>query len=161
MFKKKPGYIFFMTMTVGNMMKKKLETIHEMASVQQTAKEMNEKNVSSLVVVDANGKPQGIVTERDLARKACINIVPTNAVTNKEIMSSPLITITSDSSPSLAADMMLQHNVRHLLVVDKSTTPIGIITHLTLQEIRNTQMITRIKTRLKRYWNIIYELYSH
>jgi CBS domain-containing protein len=119
-----------MSMTVGNMMKKKLETIHEMASVQQTAKEMNEKNVSSLVVVDANGKPQGIVTERDLARRVCINIVPANAVTNQEIMSSPLITITSDSSPSLAADMMLQHNVRHLLVVDKSTTPIGIITPL-------------------------------
>jgi CBS domain-containing protein len=119
-----------MSMTVGNMMKKKLETIHEMASVQQTAKEMNEKNVSSLVVVDANGKPQGIVTERDLARRVCISAVSANAVTNQEIMSSPLITITSDSSPSLAADMMLQHNVRHLLVVDKSTTPIGIITPL-------------------------------
>jgi CBS domain-containing protein len=119
-----------MTMTVGNMMNKKLETIQEMASVQQTAKEMNEKNVSSLVVVDANGKPQGLVTERDLARRVCSNIIPANAVTNKEIMSSPLITITSDSTPSLAADMMLQHNVRHLLVVDKSTTPIGVITPL-------------------------------
>ncbi len=41
-------------------------------------------------------------------------------------------TISSDSSPSVAADMMLQHNVRHLLVVDKSSTnkPIGIITPL-------------------------------
>ena len=73
--KRNQDNILFMTMTVGNMMKKKLETIHEMASVQQTAKEMNEKNVSSLVVVDANGKPQGIVTERDLARRVCINDV--------------------------------------------------------------------------------------
>ena len=119
-----------MTMTVGNMMSKKLETIQEMASVQQTAKEMNEKNVSSLVVVDANGKPQGLVTERYLARRVCSNIIPANAVTNKDIMSSPLITITSDSTPSLSADMMLQHNVRHLLVVDKSTIPIGVITPL-------------------------------
>ena len=123
-----------MTMTVGNMMKKKLETIHEMASVQQTAKEMNEKNVSSLVVVDANGKPQGIVTERDLARKVCINIVPTNAVTNKEIMSSPLITIDSKSSPSTATDLMLKYNVRHLLVIDDNSEdtnkPIGMITPL-------------------------------
>jgi CBS domain-containing protein len=32
-------------------------------------------------------------------------------------MSSPLITIKSRASPSEAADMMLLHNVRHLLVV--------------------------------------------
>jgi CBS domain-containing protein len=123
-----------MTMTVADIMKKKLETIEEMASIQQTAKTMKEKNISSLVVVDSNGIAQGLVTERDLARKVCINNVPANAVTNKEIMSSPLITISSDSSPSLAADMMLQHNVRHLLVIDKNnltnTRPIGMVTPL-------------------------------
>jgi CBS domain-containing protein len=50
-------------------------------------------------------------------------------------MSSPLITISSRSSPSEAADMMLQHNVRHLLVVDRGDSnnlnkPVGIITPL-------------------------------
>ena len=121
-------------MSVADIMKKKLETIEEVASIQQTAKKMKEKNISSLVVVDANGIPQGLVTERDLARKVCINNVPANAVTNKEIMSSPLITISADSTPSVAADMMLQHNVRHLLVVDKNnvtnTRPIGMVTPL-------------------------------
>jgi len=121
-----------MTMTVSDIMKKKLETIEETASVQQTAEKMKEKNTSSLVVVDEKGKPLGLVTERDLARKVCVNSIPSNEVTNKDIMSSPLITISSDSSPYVAADMMLQHNVRHLLVVDKSSMnrPIGIITPL-------------------------------
>ena len=48
-------------------------------------------------------------------------------------MSSPLITIDSKSSPSVAADMMLQKNVRHLLVVDDKSDinkPIGIVTPL-------------------------------
>ena len=50
-------------------------------------------------------------------------------------MSSPLITINSNSSPSIAADMMLQNNVRHLLVVDNDdksdlNKPVGIITPL-------------------------------
>lgn len=134
MFKNKQGLCILMAMSVVDIMKKKLETIKETASVQQTAQKMKEKNVSSLVVVDFNDRPQGLVTERDLARKVCINNVPTNAVTNKEIMSSPLITISADSSPSLAADMMLQHNVRHLLVVDKdsvtNTRPIGMVTPL-------------------------------
>jgi len=121
-----------MTVTVSDIMNKKLETIEETASAQQTAEKMKEKNTSSLVVVDVKGKPLGLVTERDLARKVCVNRVPPNEVTNEDIMSSPIITISSDSSPSVAADMMLQHNVRHLLVVDKSSMnrPIGIITPL-------------------------------
>ena len=102
-----------------------------MDSVQEAAKKMEGKNVSSLVAVDADGKPQGLVTERDLARKVCINDVRSSMVRTRDIMSSPLITINSDSSPATAADMMLQKNVRHLLVVDNKTDvnkPIGMIT---------------------------------
>jgi len=73
-------------------------------------------------------KLEGLVTERDLVRKVCINDIRTRTVTNKEIMSSPLITIDSNSSPSIAAHMMLQTNVKHLLVVDKSNviTPVDL-----------------------------------
>jgi CBS domain-containing protein len=122
-----------MSMTISDIMRKKLETIEESASVQEAAKKMKDRNVSSLVIVDGNGKPQGLVTERDLVRKVCINDVRTSTVTNKEIMSSPLITIDSKSSPSVAADMMLQNNVRHLLVIDDKydvNKPIGIVTPL-------------------------------
>ena len=121
-----------MTMTISDMMSKTLETIQEMASVQEAAKKMKEKGVSSLVVLDAHGKPQGLITERDLVRKVCVNCIPTSAVTNKEIMSSShLITIKASSSVSEAADMMLQYNVRHLLIIDdkdNADKPLGIIT---------------------------------
>jgi CBS domain-containing protein len=95
---------------------------------------MKDKKVSSLLVLDRDGKPIGLVTERDLVRKACIDDVRTSEVTNKEIMSSPLITIDSKSSPSLAADLMLKYNVRHLLVIDDKSDdmnrPVGMITPL-------------------------------
>ena len=124
-----------MTTTISQIMSKRLETIQAMASVQETAKKMKDQNVSSLVVVDKAGKPQGLITERDLVRKVCINDLPTSMMKNVEIMSSPLITINSNSSPSIAADMMLQNNVRHLLVIDNDSKsnlkkPIGIITPL-------------------------------
>jgi IMP dehydrogenase len=118
--------------TINNIMRKHLETIDAIASVQQAAKKMKDRNVSSLVVVDENGKPQGLVSERDLVTKVCTTDVPVHRIKNKEIMSSPLITISSRSSPSKAADMMLQHNVRHLLVIDNDNAdkPIGVITPL-------------------------------
>jgi CBS domain-containing protein len=124
-----------MTETVNDFMRKSLITIEESASVQEAANRMKDKNISSLVVVDEIGRPLGLITERDLVRKVCIHDVSTSKLIIKEIMSSPLITIDSNSSASEAVDMMLRNNVRHLLVVDSKSSegldkPIGIVTPL-------------------------------
>ena len=125
-----------MTILVRDLMKKNPYTVAESASIQDTARIMNDKKVSSLVILDENNNPVGLVTERDLVRKVCINDLPTNRVTNKEIMSSPLITIDSESSATTATDLMLKNNVRHLLVIDNESKDnnqlIGIITPLDL-----------------------------
>ena len=99
-------------------MRKRLETVPESASVQDAARKMKDKDISSLIVIDKDGKPQGLVTERDLVTKICISDTYTSTITNRQIMSVPLISIDSTSTPAIAADMMLQYNVRHLLVVD-------------------------------------------
>jgi Predicted signal-transduction protein containing cAMP-binding and CBS domains len=125
-----------MTIVVRDLMRKNPYTVAESASIQDTARIMNDKKVSSLVILDEDNNPVGLVTERDLVRKVCINDLPTNQVTNKEIMSSPLITIDSESSATTATDLMLKNNVRHLLVIDNESKdnnqPIGIITPLDL-----------------------------
>jgi signal-transduction protein with cAMP-binding, CBS, and nucleotidyltransferase domain len=125
-----------MTIVVRDLMRKNPYTIAESASIQDTARIMNDKKVSSLVILDEDNNPVGLVTERDLVRKVCINDLPTNRVTNEEIMSSPLITIDSESSATTATDLMLKNNVRHLLVIDSESKdnnqPIGIITPLDL-----------------------------
>lgn len=125
-----------MTLTVVDIMSKRLEFVVETASVQEASKKMKEKNVSSLIVVGDNDKSKGLVTEQDLVRKVCVNDVNTSSVTIREIMSTPLIIINSDLSPSVAIDKMLQNNVRHLLVIDKNDAnkPVGIITPLDLRD---------------------------
>ena len=50
---------------------------------------MMDKNISSLVVVDENSRPIGLVTEHDLVRKVCIQDAYTSKKITKEIMSSP------------------------------------------------------------------------
>ena len=58
-------------------------------------------------------------------------------------MSSAVITISSKSSPSKAADMMLQDNVRHLPVVDNGmrTDPLVGLLRFTSQDTRMTVAI--------------------
>ena len=123
-----------MPTNVQDLMRKTLYTMADSTSIQETAKIMRDKKVSSLLILDSYHKPAGLVTERDLARKVCIKDLPTNRVTNKEVMSSPLVTIDSKLSPSAAIDLMLRSSVRHLLVIDRESRdelrPIGIITPL-------------------------------
>jgi signal-transduction protein with cAMP-binding, CBS, and nucleotidyltransferase domain len=59
--------------SIGQLMTERLETITLSNSAQQAAKKMRDKKVSSLVVVDNDDKPTGIVTERDLVRKVCVH----------------------------------------------------------------------------------------
>jgi CBS domain-containing protein len=122
------------TKSVGEIMTKKLETVVILSSAQEAAKKMRDKNVSSLLVIDNsnnnNSKPIGIVTERDLVRKVCVNDASSKHTMIQEITSSPLITIDAMSSVEVAADVMTQNKVRHLLVVEDNDVnkPLGIIT---------------------------------
>ena len=122
------------TKSVGEIMTKKLETIAISNSAQEAAKKMRDKNVSSLLVIDdnnsKNSKPIGIVTERDLVRKVCVNDSSSKHTMVQDITSSPLITIDAISSVEVAADVMTQNSVRHLLVVEDNDVnkPVGIIT---------------------------------
>jgi CBS domain-containing protein len=121
-----------MTLSISDILRKKLESVEDTTSIQEVAKKMKDRDVSSLVVVDMNGTPLGIITERDIITKVCINDGPTNTVISKDIMSTPIITIKGSSSTSTAAEMMIKNDVRHLLVIDDESKPIGIITPLDL-----------------------------
>ena len=111
-------------------MTEKLETISISSSAQEASKKMRDKNVSSLVVIDNNDKPIGIVTERDLVRKVCVNDASSKNMIIQHIMSSPIVTIDSGSPVGATADVMIQNRVRHLLVVKDNdiNKPQGIIT---------------------------------
>jgi CBS domain-containing protein len=124
------------TIFVGELMTQKLETIGSLSSAQEASKKMRDNNVSSLVVIDdSTNKPTGIVTERDLVRKVCVNDTNgSNSSSNmliKNIMSSsPLVTIDSRLPVEAAANVMIQNKVRHLLVVENNdiNRPLGIVT---------------------------------
>ena len=110
------------TISVGELMTEKLKIIDSFSTAQEAAKKMRDNKISSLVVVDNNNNnnPLGIVTERDLVRKVCVNDASSSKVLVKNIMSSPLVTIDSRSSIEVAADIMIQNKVRHLLVIEES-----------------------------------------
>ncbi len=115
---------------IGDLMTEKLETIETSLSAQEAAMKMRDRNVSSLVVIDANSKTVGIITERDLVRKVCVHDASSKDTSVRDIMSDALVTTDAISEVGVAADIMIQNQVRHLLVVkdEDINKPLGIIT---------------------------------
>ena len=105
-----------MTTTISELISNKLETIEASDSVQEAAKKMRDKRISSLLVLDSSNKPIGIITERDLVRKVCANDSSSKNTMVIDIMSIGLVTMDGISEVGVAVDIMMQNKVRHLLV---------------------------------------------
>ncbi|MEM2929857.1 MAG: CBS domain-containing protein [Thermoproteota archaeon] len=86
------------------------------------------------VVVESGGKPEGIVTERDLIKRVLMESKDPKKVTCGEIMSRPLITIDPEASILKAITLMREKEIRRVVVV-KGGRMVGIVTEKEL--IRN------------------------
>jgi signal-transduction protein with cAMP-binding, CBS, and nucleotidyltransferase domain len=120
-------------------MSTKLETIGRYESAKEAAKKMLDKNISSLVVVDEEGRSIGIVTERDITRGVCTHDVPSKEYRIHHLMTSPLSTIEDNLSVEMAANLMIQNKVRHLIVKEGDKT-VGIVTATNFIDYLNEQL---------------------
>jgi len=100
-------------------------TIPADATVMQAAKAM-EKQDSSCVFVESNGKIVGIVTERDIARRVVgKGASPRTKVTS--VMTAPIIATPPDTSIEEALKVMTANKVRRLPVVDEKAGLVGLV----------------------------------
>jgi IMP dehydrogenase len=94
--------------------------VHEIdggESVYQAVQLMVEMNVGSLLVVE-DGSVAGIVTERDYLRRVTLED-RTEGAPVREIMSSPLVVATLDTTVDECMALMTDRRIRHVPVVDQ------------------------------------------
>jgi CBS domain-containing protein len=96
---------------------KPLVTITSTISVYDALKIMGEYNIGALMIVE-NDQLNGIISERDYARKIVLKGKNSHDTLVKEIMTSELITITPDTSIEECMQLMRKHHIRHLPVLE-------------------------------------------
>lgn len=81
---------------------------------------MADKRAGALLVMDGD-KLEGIISERDYAREVILKGRSSKKTLVGEIMSAQVITVATTDSVQHALEVMTEHHIRHLPIVDDST----------------------------------------
>jgi len=93
----------------------KVAIIDENVSVKKAAEIMGQIDMGAIIVT-AEGKTKGILTERDILKRVVAEGKDANKIKVKNIMSSPLITINPKSTLKEAAHIMFKKKIKNLPV---------------------------------------------
>ncbi len=109
---------------VSEFMTSPVVTVPPSATVKEASQVMSEKNISC-VVVESDGKPVGIITEKDITR--LFSEGKSDGTPVEEVMSKPVIFTGVDANIEYVVRTMIQNGIRRLPVI-KDGKLVGIVT---------------------------------
>ncbi len=145
---------------VSEIMNRNLITVTPQDTVYKAAKLMSEYNIGSVVVME-EGELKGIVTERDLISRyiAKEDGRKPDEVKIEEVMTDNPIVIRDNADIDEAARIMIDHNVRRLIVINSNHNVVGIISSRDVLKVApHIWFILSEKLRLaksKKGWSLI------
>ena len=113
-------------MRVSELFRKPPATLPADATLSDAATLMDEKVVGAIVVVD-DGRPVGIVTDRDIVLRGVANRLPSDARIDA-VMSTDLVTIPAGADLTVAVGVFEERDFRRLPLVDIDDRVVGMIT---------------------------------
>jgi CBS domain-containing protein len=114
--------------TVGDVMSDAFLVCREKTPIVSAARTMARTHWRSVIVVDARGKPQGVLTGRDLLGFAEDGV--NEDLTVSDVMHRALITIDMNAGLQEAANLMIRNHLHRLVVIDSNDPdgfPLGIL----------------------------------
>ena len=124
---------------IRDIMKKNVITIQEDTSALDAAKLIAEKDISFLVIVK-DGKPIGVITERDFVRKIAAQDKQASLIPLSEIMSYKFRWVEPSTEIEDAVQKMLNHNIRRLIVLENEKL-VGVITQTDLADFLRSKLL--------------------
>ena len=124
---------------VRDIMQKNVITLEHDKSALDAAKLITEKDISFLVIVK-DGKPIGVVTERDFVRKINSEDKQSSKVSLSEIMSYKFRWVEPTTDIEDAVQKMLNNNIRRLIVLENQKL-VGVITQTDLASFLRSKLL--------------------
>jgi len=135
---------------VSEIMTEKVVTVPVKKGVKELIKLMANSHISSIVVTD-EGRVAGIVTERDLIKKILLPGISPAKAQVEDVMTQDPLNVNSHTDLSEASEMMRQHKIRHLPIVDNEKL-VGLVTQTDI--VKETHKIHKKNAKFMTYQNI-------
>ena len=113
-------------MRVSELMHTPPVTCRPNATIAEVARLMRDRNVGSVIIVDAVGYLAGIVTDRDVAVRG-VGEGRSGDLAVEYVMSRNVATVPLHADVADAAGIMAKRRVRRVPVVDEEDTPHGLV----------------------------------
>lgn len=123
---------------VRDVMSKDVKVVRPDSSVKEVVATMNKFDIGSIVIVQGD-RPVGIITERDILRRIVEPCLAPETLTARQVMTSPVLTISETASIDEAAKLMARKRVKKLLVMSNQKI-VGMVTF--------TDIVTHVPTLL-------------
>lgn len=112
---------------VGQLMTEELVTVERTEALADAGAAMTDAGIKSVVVSDDDDRPIGILTSTDFVRMAADRNAPVES-TVTDYMTADIVTTRADTPVNEAADLMVEHGISHLPVVEADGRLTGIVT---------------------------------
>ncbi|MFZ2267158.1 MAG: PAS domain-containing protein [Azonexus sp.] len=110
--------------TLAEVMSRTVQSIAPQQTLAQAIRRLAETRISSLLV-EADGKPLGIITETDILRR--VNEQRALETPISQLMTAPLVTAPPDMDLLTARQLTMQHQIHHLVVVSPTGHTLGVV----------------------------------
>jgi CBS domain-containing protein len=140
-------------MKISEVMTPNPKTVGPTDSIQTAAQVMRDEDTGVVPVVE-DGRVTGVVTDRDIVLRAVADGDFQAEV--EDVVSDDVITCTPDMSTADAAELMSEHQIRRLPVVDADERLVGIVSlgDLAVKEGRDARMgdtLEKVSEGVKRH----------
>ncbi|WP_299292310.1 cyclic nucleotide-binding/CBS domain-containing protein [Nitrosopumilus sp.] len=124
---------------VRDIMEKNVITIEHDKTVLDASNILKEKEISFLVIMQ-DGKPSGVVSERDIVRKITAEDKLASQVKLEEIMSKKFKWVEPDTAIEDVVQKMLNNNIRRMIILHDGNLA-GVITQTNLTEFLRSKIL--------------------
>ena len=124
---------------VRDIMEKNVISIEHDKTVLDASNILKEKEISFLVIMQ-DGKPSGVVSERDIVRKITAEDKVASQVKLEEIMSKNFKWVDPDTVIEDAVQKMLNNNIRRLIILHDGNLA-GVVTQTNLTEFLRSKIL--------------------
>jgi CBS domain-containing protein len=137
-----------MVLSAKDILEREFLTLGPETNGLEASKLMIRQRHGFVVVVSADGKPEGIVSEWDYLSKITAQEKDPSKVRLSDIMSRDLVSVDASEGLEHVAQLMADRGIRRLLVVQNGKV-IGVITAKTILE-RLREYVNKVSTQIAR-----------